>query len=460
VSTLILAIDIGSTKICAIIGKKQDGRVEVSGHGIARSQGIKKGTITNIELAARSIKKAVDDAKRVSGLNITTATISISGAYTKSINSTGVVNIPNNEISINEINRVMQTALYNANIPNEFEVLHVLPFKFKIDDQDYIEDPYGMNASRMEVDTHIIMTAKSSLENLKKAVNAAGIEIGKVVLSGYASAIAVINQDDRERGIAVIDLGGHTSNLVIYAGNSIQYNDFLAVGSNHITNDLSIALHTPLDVAEELKITKGSLLDTGFNENIELPIIGDEHNLNIVSMDIVHSIIHSRMEEALTILANSIATSGLKNQIGAGVMLTGGMTLIEGTRELAQALMPNIPVRIGHPQYIHKSSNELLSVEYATAMGLLLYEAGYNTEYELERHKQMLHSKEYKPKESLRDIAINSSSADLKPKISVSEPSFSSKSLDNDLFADLSREPVKDNSSPLHSFVEWAKKIF
>ncbi len=459
-STLILAIDIGSTKICAIIGKRQDGRVEVSGHGIARSQGIKKGTITNIELAARSIKKAVDDAKRVSGLNITTATISISGAYTKSVNSTGVVNIPSNEISINEINRVMQTALYNANIPNEFEVLHVLPFKFKIDDQDYIEDPYGMNASRMEVDTHIIMTAKSSLENLKKAVNAAGIEIGKVVLSGYASAIAVINQDDRDRGIAVIDLGGHTSNLVIYAGNSIQYNDFLAVGSNHITNDLSIALHTPLDVAEELKITKGSLLDTGFNENVELPIIGDEHNLNIVSMDIVHSIIHSRMEEALTILANSIATSGLKNQIGAGVMLTGGMTLIEGTRELAQALMPNIPVRVGHPQYIHKSSNELLSVEYATAMGLLLYEAGYNTEYELERHKQMLHSKEYKPKESLRDIAINSSSADLKPKISVSEPSFSRKSSDNDLFADLSREPVKDNSSPLQSFVEWAKKIF
>jgi len=458
-STLILAIDIGSTKICAIIGKKQDGRVEISGHGIAKSQGIKKGTITNIELASRSIKKAVDDAKRVSGLNITTATISISGAYTKSINSTGVVNIPNNDISINEINRVMQTALYNANIPTEFEVLHVLPFKFKIDDQDYIEDPYGMNASRMEVDTHIIMTAKSSLENLKKAVNAAGIEIGKVVLSGYASAIAVINEDDKERGIAVIDLGGQTSNLVIHVGNAIQYNDFLAVGSNHITNDLSIALHTPLDVAEELKISKGSLLDTGFNENIELPIIGDEHNLNIVSMDIVHSIIHSRMEEAITILANSIATSGLKNQIGAGIMLTGGMTHIEGTRELAQALMPNIPIRIGEPQYIYKASNELLSVDYSTAIGLLLYEAGYNTEYELERHKQMLHSKEYVPKDSLRDIAINSSSANLKPKISVSQPSFSNKS-ESDLFADLSKEPVKDNSNPMHSFVEWAKKIF
>ena len=455
-STPILAIDIGSTKICAIIGKKKDGRVEVSGHGITKSQGIKKGTITNIEQASKAIKKAVDDAKRVSGINITTATISISAAYTKSINSTGVVNIPNNDISINEINRVMQTALYNANIPNEFEVLHVLPYKFKIDDQDYIEDPYGMNASRMEVDTHIIMTPKSSLENLKKSVNAANIEIGKVVLSGYASSLAVIDKDDKERGIAVIDLGGHTSNLVIHVGNAIQYNDFLAVGSNHITNDLSIALHTPFDTAEQLKIAKGSLLTTGVSENIELPIIGDEHNLNTVSMDIVHGIIHSRMEEALTILANSIMNSGLKNQIGAGIMLTGGMTHIEGTRELAQALMPNIPIRIGSPPYINKISNELLSADYSVATGLLLYEAGYNTEYELERNKQMLHSKEYIPKDSLSDIA---SITGLKPKISISEPSLQEKEA-NELFADLSKEPTKDNSSPVQSFMDWAKKIF
>jgi cell division protein FtsA len=455
-STPILAIDIGSTKICAIIGKKEDGRIEISGHGITKSQGIKKGTITNIEQASKAIKRAVDDAKRVSGLNITTATISISAAYTKSVNSTGVVNIPNNDISINEINRVMQTALYNANIPNEFEILHVLPYKFKIDDQDHIEDPYGMNASRMEVDTHIIMTAKSSLENLKKAVNAANIEIGKVVLSGYASALAIINQDDKERGVAVIDLGGQTSNLVIHVGNSIQYNDFLAVGSNHITNDLSIALHTPFDTAEELKIAKGSLLTTGVTENIELPIIGDENNLNTVSMDIVHNIIHSRMEEALTILANSIANSGLKNQIGAGIMLTGGMTHIEGTRELAQALMPNIPIRIGSPQYINKISNELLSADYSVAIGLLLYEAGYNTEYELERNKQMLHSKEYIPKDSLSDIAAITGT---KPKISVTEFAPQEKEA-NELFADLSREPIKDNSSPVQSFVDWAKKIF
>jgi len=455
----ILAIDIGSTKICAIIGEVKDGSVEISGHGISKSQGIKKGIITNIELASKAIKKSVDDARRVAGINVSKANISISGAYTKSINATGVVNIPGGEISINEINRVMQTALYNANIPNEFEILHVLPYKFKIDEQDFIDDPNGMNATRMEVDAHIIMTTKSNLGNLKKAVNAAGIEINKVVLSGYASSIALVSEDDKARGIAVIDLGGQTSNLIVHVGNAIQYNDFLAVGSNHITNDLSIALHTPLDSAEELKITQGSLLETEDKE-IELPIIGDENNLNVVSMDIVHNIIYSRMEETLNILANSLAKSELADQLGAGIILTGGMTQIEGTRELAQALIPNIPVRIGQPKNITNVSDDLNSSEFSTAIGLLYYEAGKHTEYELDGHKNMLHTKEYQPKESLQDIAsIQAGRSTTKPKISVSTPSFDDET-NNDLFKDLSQEPKRDQNNPLQSFMQWASKIF
>ena len=456
-NTPILAIDIGSTKICAIIAKNKDGYIEISGHGITKSQGIKKGTITNIELASRAIKTAVDDAKRVAGINLTRATISISGAYTKSVNSIGVVNIPNQEISLTEINRVMQTALYNANIPNEFEVLHVLPYKFKIDEQDFIEDPNGMNASRMEVDTHIIMTAKSNIGNLKKAVNASGIEIDKVVLSGYASALAIISGDDKARGVAVMDLGGQTSNLIVHVGNSIQYNDFLAVGSNHITNDLSIALHTPLDCAENLKVTRGSLLTNNSGE-VDLPIIGDERSLNTVSLDIVHNIIYSRMEEALTILGNSLDRSGLVDQLGAGIVLTGGMTRIEGTRELAQALMPNIPVRIGKPEHVTTVSDDLNSSEFSTAIGLIYHETGQHTEYELEGNKNMLHSKDYQEKESLQDITMNNLN---KPKISVSTPSFSDdKENSHDLFKDLSQEPKKDPNNPLQNFMQWASKIF
>ncbi|SFV71579.1 Cell division protein FtsA [hydrothermal vent metagenome] len=453
----ILAIDIGSTKICAIIGKIKNGIIEISGDGVTKSQGIKKGTITNIELASKAIKTAVDDAKRVAGINLTRASISISGAYTKSINSTGVVNIPNQEISLTEINRVMQTALYNANIPNEFEVLHVLPYKFKIDEQDFIEDPNGMNASRMEVDAHIIMTARSNIGNLKKAVNASGIEIDKVVLSGYASALAIISENDKARGVAVMDLGGQTSNLIVHVGNSIQYNDFLSVGSNHITNDLSIALHTPLDSAEQLKITRGSLLDNN-NGEVDLPIIGDERKLNTIPLDIVHNIIYSRMEEALTILANSLERSGLVDQLGAGIVLTGGMTKIEGTRELAQALMPNIPVRIGHPNNVTTVSHDLNSSEFSTAIGLIYHETGKHTEYELEGSKNMLHSKDYQATESLQDITMNNI---IKPKISVSMPSFSDeKESNNDLFKDLSQESKKDPNNPLQNFMQWASKIF
>jgi len=175
-SETILAIDIGSTKICAIIAEIEDGKVQVLGHGISKSQGIKKGVITNIELASKSIKKALADAKRIAGCNIASAIVSISNAYAKSLNSTGVVNIPHKDISIKEINRVIQTALYNASVPNEYEVVHVLPYNFRVDDQDFIEDPFGMNASRMEVDVNIIMTQKSNLSNLKKAVRSAGVD--------------------------------------------------------------------------------------------------------------------------------------------------------------------------------------------------------------------------------------------------------------------------------------------
>ncbi|CAA6824715.1 MAG: Cell division protein FtsA [uncultured Sulfurovum sp.] len=457
----ILAIDIGSTKVCAIIGEIKDGQMEIAGHGISKSQGIKKGAISNIELASRSIKDAVNDAKRVAGINPTTAIISISGAYVKNLKSSGVVNIPNQEISINEINRVMQTALYNANIPNEFEILHVLPYKFKIDEQDFIEDPNGMNASRMEVDTHIVITGKSNLGNLKKAVHAAGIEISRVVLSGYASSLTVMSNNDKERGVAVIDLGGQTSNLVVHVGNAIQYNGFLPVGSNHITNDLSIALHTPLDVAEDLKIAKGSLLETGGGE-VKLSIIGDDTTLNLVSLDIVHNIIYSRMEETILILTDLVNKSELKDQLGAGIILTGGMTLIEGTRELAQALIPNIPIRIGKPSNINNISEDLNSPEFSTVIGLLQYESGKHTEYELDNSKTMLHSKDYKDKESLQDITgFQNIDVNNKPKISVSTPSFNDEKNNSiDLFKDLSQEPKKNQNNPLDNFMDWAKKIF
>jgi len=462
-SDTILAIDIGSTKICAIIAEIEDSKVQIQGHGIAKSQGIKKGAITNIELASKAIKKAINDAKRIAGSNITSATVSISNAYAKSLNSTGVVNIPHKDISIKEINRVMQTALYNANVPNEYEVVHVLPYNFRVDDQDFIEDPFGMNASRMEVDVNIIMTQKSNLSNLKKAVRSAGVEIDGIVLSGYASAIAVMDEDEKELGVAVIDLGGQTSNLVIHTGNSIRYNDFLGVGSNHITNDLSMALHTPLQIAENVKVRHGNLVETS-NEVIELPIIGDEENRNSVSLEIVHSVIFSRVEEALMILAKSLEKSALKEQIGAGIILTGGMTKLKGIRELAQSIFPAMPVRIAYPSDIEGLFDELKDPAYSTVVGLLLYKSGEHTQYEIDFQQELLHSKDIY-EENLSDIKIANTVSeveDIKLTKESKQEKRQSTQTDNTesiIFDDLP-DIGKENNNPLKKLANWAKQLF
>ncbi|MBE0490897.1 MAG: cell division protein FtsA [Sulfurospirillum sp.] len=392
-STTILGIDIGSSKICAIIAEKNDDDIKILGAGVAKAQGLKKGIITNIELASKSIKNALNDAKRVAGTQYEKVIVSISGAYTKSIDSNGVVNIPNREIGIREITRAMQMADHNANIPNEYEKLHVLPYNFKVDDQEFIEDPLGMNGARLEVQVHIITTQKSSLSNLEKAVKSAGIEIDNIVLGGYASSIAVLNHDEKELGAAVIDIGGATCNLIIHAGNSIRYNDFLGVGSLNITNDLSTALHTPLGAAEKIKMDYGSLHGNS-TDLIEIPVIGDDGSTHEVSLDIVSNVIYVRVEETLMILAKMLEDSGFKDQIGAGIVLTGGMTKLEGLRELANAIFDNMPVRIAKPREMDGLFEILRDPGYASAIGLVLYGGGYFTPYEIDSNKKLRYKNE------------------------------------------------------------------
>ncbi len=469
-SKTILAVDVGSTKIGVVIAEvAEDGSLEVTGHGFAKAQGVKKGIITNIELASRSIKKALADARRIAGNNISLATISISNAYAKSLNSTGIVNIPHKDISLKEINRVMEAALYNANIPNEYEVIHVLPYNFKVDEQDFIEDPYGMNASRMEVDTNIILTQKSSLSNLTKAVRSAGLEIESIVLNSYASAIATMNEDEKELGVAVIDMGGQTSNLIIHTGNSIRYNDFIPVGSNHITNDLSMALHTPLQVAEEVKMQHGNLIENS-SEAIELPVIGDEESSNTISLDIVHSVISSRVEELLVLLERSFEKSALKEQVGSGVILTGGMTKLKGLRELAQAIFHGVPVRIGYPRELGGLFEDLNDPSFSTVVGLLLYRVGEHTQYEVDNARRLLHGKHEDD-----GVEDNLSNIKLKDKegsaASESNDPFEGKTIkdpgkkekvqaDNNFsFDDLPR-PDGDDQSSMSRFANWLKQLF
>ena len=453
-SRTVLAIDIGSTKICAIIAEiDNNNTISITGAGTTKAQGLKKGSITNIELASRSIKTAVEDAKRVSGSTIHTAIVSISGAYTKSLNSNGIVNIQSKEISLEEIKRVMHTSLYNANIPNEYEVLHALPFNFKVDDQDYIEDPLGMNASRLEVETHIITTQKSNLNNLKKAVKGAGVDVENVVLNSYASAIATLNEDERELGAAVIDMGGNTSNIAIHSGNSIRYNEFLGVGSNHVTSDLSMALHTPLNIADKVKLTYGSLL-TPSNDLIELPIIGDENSTHEVSLEVVHNVIFARVEETLMILAQFIENSGLKEQIGAGIVLTGGFSKMDGIRDLAIATFGSVPVRLAKPIEMNGLFDSLRGPEYSSAVGLVIYSAYPYTRYEIDVNKRVRHTNE----ETTATNSINFTNEPVIPIAPSEEQIIGDKN--KMLNLETVKEKKSDEASSLSKFWNWATQLF
>jgi len=450
-SRTVLAIDIGSTKICAVIAQiDNDNNIAITGAGTTKAQGLKRGSITNIELASRSIKTAVEDAKRVSGSDVNSAIVSMSGAYTKSLNSNGIVNIQSKEISFKEIERVMHTSLYNANIPNEYEVLHALPFNFKVDDQDFIEDPLGMNASRLEVETHIITTQKSNLNNLKKAVQRAGVEVENIVLNSYASSIATLNEDEKELGAAVIDMGGNTSNIAIHSGNSIRYNEFLGVGSNHVTSDLSMALHTPLNIADSVKLTYGSLTDQS-NDLIEIPVIGDVDNTHEVSLDVVHNVIYARVEETLMILAQFIENSGLKDQIGAGIVLTGGFSKMEGIRDLAVATFGSMPVRLARPVETDGLFDELRGAEFSSVIGLVMYSAYAYTAYEIDANKRVRHTNETPTSHTSVNLS-SSMEMPIVPSEEEEKPSM--------IKLDENREKKSDEVGGVSKFWNWATQLF
>lgn len=420
----ILAIDIGSTQITTLTAQYVDSKLELTGAGIAKAQGIKKGTIVNIDQASKSIKQSLNDAKRQAGINIGRAIISISGAHVKSLDSYGIVNIPTREITEKEVNRAMRTALYNASVPVDYEILHALPYNFKIDDQEFIQDPVGMSGSRLEASVHIIIVQKSTLENLKRTVEAAGIEIENVVLAGYASTISTINEDEKELGVCVIDMGGATCNMVVHQGNSIRYNEYLGVGGSHVTGDLSMALHTPLGSAEQVKIERGSLTKLS-DGTIELPIMGNESSTQEVSLEIVSNVIYARVEETLMILSKQLEKSGFKNQLGAGIILTGGMTKLDGLRDIASPIFDNLPVRIAKPEAIDGLFESLKDPSFSTAFGLVRYGAGEYTLYEIDSNKNLKSRFEG-----------NNSNSEYKEDIAHDEPNLMD-------IAEISKTPVK-----------------
>ncbi|MGH1599990.1 cell division protein FtsA [Campylobacter majalis] len=407
-STKILGIDIGSYHVRAVIAEHNDEGLKVIGFGAEKAQGVKKGAITNIELASQSVKNALKNAQMVAGTRYDRVVVSISGANTKSIDSSGVVNVPSHEIGISEIERAMQMADHYANIQSDYEKLHVLPHSFKVDEQENIEDPLGMNGSRLEVQAHIIIAQKSLLSNLRKTINLAGVNIDNIVLSGYASAISSLNDDEKELGVILVDIGSAISDIVIHSGNSIIHNDSLAAGSLYITQDLSYAAKTPLQKAEEIKVNYSSLMQSSANL-IEVPLLGDEGKSGEISLDVVSKVIYIRAEEILTMVRDMILEYQKKKNsdfVGIGVVFTGGMTKLEGFKELASMVFDKIQVRIAKPKALEGLYEVMRDPSNSCVIGLCMYGAGCFTPYEIDSEKKMRYKGEHlsKPKINFQNL--------------------------------------------------------
>lgn len=385
----ILGIDIGSSKICSIIAEIADSSsVQIIGMGLCKSQGIKKGTIVNIEQASRAIRSSVEDAKRMAGINGASlnAIISLSGAHTKGYNSNGIANVVNREVNLDVINSALGIAVHNAGIPKDYEIVHVLPFRFQLDDQDYVEDPIGMTGTSLKVEAHIVAAQRASLENLKKSVMLAGIGIENIVLSSYAASIAVLHEDEKELGVACIDMGANTCEFMIHHGNAMRNHEVFKAGSNNISTDVAQAFNIPLQTAEEIKLKYGNLLPSDSDKEQLLTIekkgsVGNKSEIKEIPLNRFYEIANLRVAEIFHYLAHFVDHSGLKKHI-SGVILTGGMANMSGIRKYAEIVFSPLSVRLARPDEqggIYENFND---PSYSVVIGLIWYGAGKFANYE------------------------------------------------------------------------------
>jgi len=387
----ILAIDIGTTNIISIVASNDfSNKINILGVGQSKSEGLQKGNIIDIDLASNSIKEAVETSLNSSGTTTSKAVVSISGANTKTLMSNGVVNIPSGQITQNDIKQVLKMALYNAQIIADYEVIHVLPIFFRVDDGTTISNPLNMNGSRIEVSANIITAKKTSLTNVRNALKQIKLEVDKFVLSGYANAISTVDNDQKKLGTAIINLGGTTTQFVVQKGSAIIYNDFLPVGSENITNDISLTFHTPYSAANMIKKQYATLLPYDENDSeqnikkVKLPILGNETESKEISLEQIQPILHARIEETLLIIYDKLVESAAIDVIDGGIILTGGMTYIPGIKELAAKVFGDIPIKISNPRNIQNGYINFNTPTMSTIVGLLLYELDCENGFELD----------------------------------------------------------------------------
>ena len=376
-SEVIVGLDIGTTKICAVVGGVTRDGVEIVGIGTHPSVGLRKGVVVNIESTVVSIQRAVEEAELMAGCEVRSVYAGIAGGHIKGFNSHGIVAVKGNEVSEKDIERVIDAARAVA-IPMDREVIHVLPQEFIVDEQDGIQDPLGMAGVRLEAKVHIVTGAVTSAQNIIKCANRAGLDVCDIVLQSLASSEAVLSEEEKSLGAALIDFGGGTTDLAIFRGNSIEHTSVLALGGNNLTHDISVGLRTPVAEAEKIKIRYGSCLTSGIgrDETIEVAGVGGRKPRTL-SRQILGEILEPRVEEIFNLIHREVFKAEMEDSITSGVVVTGGACLLEGVVDIAEAVF-NFPTRIGRPTGISGLVDVVNNPMYATAVGLVLYGARFH----------------------------------------------------------------------------------
>ncbi|UHD18191.1 cell division protein FtsA [Thiocapsa bogorovii] len=370
---LLVGLDIGTSKVAALVGElKDDNQIEIIGIGTHPSRGLKKGVVVDIESTVQSIQRAVEEAELMAGCEIHSVHAGIAGSHVRSLNSHGITAIKEVEVTQADVDRVIDAARAVA-IPADQKILHILPQEFIIDDQEGIREPIGMCGVRLEARVHMVTGAVSAAQNIVKCIRRCGLEVDDLVLAQLSSSYSVLGDDEKELGVCVVDIGGGTTDLAVFTDGAIRHTAVIPIAGDQVTNDIAVALRTPTQHAELIKVKHACALAqlAANSESIEVPSIGDRPPRRL-SRQTLAEVVEPRYEELLTLLHNELRRSGFEDLVAGGVVLTGGSSKMDGLIELAEEVF-HMPVRLGVPQYVIGMDEVVNNPIYSTGVGLLMY---------------------------------------------------------------------------------------
>lgn len=368
---MIVSLDIGTSKVVAIVGEVgDDGKIEIVGIGSHASKGMKKGVVVNIESTVQSIQRAIEEAELMAGCQIHSVYAGIAGSHIRSLNSHGIVAIRDREVQRADLDRVIDAAQAVA-IPADQKVLHILPQEYVIDDQEGIKEPLGMSGVRLEAKVHLVTCAVNAYQNIEKCIRRCGLDVEEIILEQLASSVSVLTDDEKELGVCLVDIGGGTSDIAIFTEGSIRHTGVIPIAGDQVTNDIAMALRTPTQHAEEIKIKYACALTqlAGASETIKVPSVGERPPRDL-SRQSLAEVVEPRYDELFTLVQAELRRSGYEDMVPAGIVLSGGTAKMEGVMELAEEIF-HMPVRVGYPQAVQGLNDIVRNPIYSTGVGLL-----------------------------------------------------------------------------------------